>query len=63
MAGFPRLVQFLLELVRGEFYGTVIITFRKGVLGLVKVEQSYEAGQLPIKDPESLAVLMTGRSA
>lgn len=57
---FARLVQFLLELVRGKFYGTVHIQFRAGVIGIVKKEETFEAASLPISDPEAVKLMETG---
>jgi hypothetical protein len=59
---FARIVQFLLELVRAEFYGEIRIRMRKGVIGSVVTEQTYtESEQLPIKDAASLELLQTGK--
>jgi hypothetical protein len=57
---FAKLIQFLLELVRGKFYGTIHIQFRAGVIGIVKKEETFEAGSLPINDTESVKIMETG---
>jgi hypothetical protein len=58
---FARLVQFLLELVRGEFYGSVHIQFRRGQIGMVKREETWtdQAG-LPVQDLDAVRMMETG---
>jgi hypothetical protein len=60
---FAVLVQFLLELVRGQFHGQVHIQFRGGQIGMVKREETYvEASQLPVSDLEAVRMMETGRT-
>jgi hypothetical protein len=58
---FSRLIAFLLELARAEFYGSVHIQFRRGQIGIVKREETFEAEKLPITDTAQLAMMQTGR--
>lgn len=58
---FARLVQFLLECVRRDFYGTIHIQFRKGQIGIVKREETWEADGLPVEDPQAVEMMRTGR--
>jgi hypothetical protein len=59
---FARLVQFLLECVRGKFYGTVHIQFRGGQIAMVKREETWiEEATLPVADPQAVELLKTGR--
>jgi hypothetical protein len=61
---FARLVQYLLELARGEFYGSVHIQFRRGQIGMVKREETFvENDALPVDDLESVRMMETGRSS
>lgn len=58
----PRLFQFLLELVRGQFYGTVHIRFRAGQIGMITREESWvDDSKVPIADPDAIAMMQTGR--
>jgi hypothetical protein len=56
---FARLIQYLLELTRGEFYGTIHIQFRRGVIGIVKREETFEASALPVQDLEAVEMMQT----
>jgi hypothetical protein len=58
---FARLVQFLLEKVTGRFYGSVIVNFRDGKIGIVRTEQTFEVAQLPVADAAAVAMMQTGK--
>lgn len=59
---FAALIQFLLEMVRGQFHGTVHVQFRGGQIGMVKREETWiEATQLPVQDLEAVRTMETGR--
>lgn len=64
---FARLVQFLLELVRGEFHGNVTIQFRKGQVCIVRKEETFAIDinplSLPVKDEQAVALMQTGKIA
>lgn len=61
--GFARLVQFLLEQCANGFYGTVTIQFRKGAIGIVRTEQTFDVKDLPVKDADAVALMQNGRIA
>lgn len=61
---FARVVQFLLELSKGEFFGSVSIQFRRGVIVTVRREETFdlqhEADKLPVQDVEAVRLMQTG---
>lgn len=61
---FAALVQFLLELARGQFHGQVHIQFRGGQIGMIKREETWiEGAQLPVQDLEAVRLMETGRAS
>lgn len=60
--GLARLVQFLLELSKEKFYGTVSIQFREGEIRIVKREETWDGIEsLPVTDLEAVRTMQTGR--
>lgn len=59
--GIARLVQFLLELSKAKFYGTVMIQFREGEIRAVKREETWPGiDSLPVNDLEAVRTMETG---
>lgn len=57
-----RLIQWMLELMVGHFYGTVLITFRAGQIKTVEHKDVYMTDdELPVKDLQAVELMQTGQ--
>ena len=47
----PRLFAYLIELMKGEYWGKGVLTFKRGKLVTVREVRQFREDTLPVKQP------------